>query len=133
MIPKRVLGALARTLGIILGFEVVISLLIAFLANRFQWTTAEQVSTAYMWAGVLAIGLGFFSLTGFWEGTRSFEHQYSISVINKGSWERTQLNVLDFLQSFRVLLWSVAIGGLSFVIAWIIPLLDWSVITSTMV
>jgi len=130
MNPKRVLGALARTLGIVLGVEVVISLLIATLANRSQWTTAEQVSTAYMWAGVLAIGLGFFSLAGFWEGTRSFEHQYSISVINKGSWERTQGNVLDFLQSFRILLWSVAIGGLSFVIAWIIPLLDWSVLTS---
>jgi hypothetical protein len=36
MNPKRVLGALARILGIVLGFEVVISLLIAFLANRSQ-------------------------------------------------------------------------------------------------
>ena len=130
MNPERVLGVIARTLGIVLGFEVVISLLIAFLANRAHWVTAEQFATAYMWAGVLVIGLGFFSLAGFWEGTRSFEHQYSISVINKSSWERTQGTVLDFLQSFRILLWSVALGVLSFAIAWIIPLLDWSVLTS---
>ena len=133
MNPKRVLGVLARTLGIVLGLEVVISLLIATLANRYNWTTVEEISTAYMWAGILIIGFGFFSLAGFWENTRSFEHQYSISVTNQSSWERTQSNVIDFLQSFRVLLWSVAIGGLSFVIAWIIPLLDWSVITSYMV
>ena len=75
MNPKRGLGALARILGIVLGFEVVISLLIAFLVNRAHWVTAEQFATAFMWAGVLVIGLGFFSLAGFWEGTRSFEHQ----------------------------------------------------------
>ncbi|GAG66876.1 unnamed protein product [marine sediment metagenome] len=130
MNPKQVLGALARTLGIVLGLEVVISLLIATLAYRYHWTTTEQISTAYMWAGFLAIGFGFFSLAGFWEGTRSFEHQYSISVINKSSWERTQGNVLDFLQSFRILLWTVAIGGLTLAIAWLITTLDLSVLNS---
>jgi len=36
MNPKRVLGAIARSLGIVLGFDVVITLLIAFFANRSQ-------------------------------------------------------------------------------------------------
>jgi len=54
-----VLGVLAHTLGIVLGLEVVISLLIATLANRYNWTTVEEISTAYMWAGILIIGFCF--------------------------------------------------------------------------
>ena len=73
-----------------------------------------------MWAGIIAIGFGFFSLVGQWESTRSFEHQYSISVINKSAWERTQGNVMDFLQSFRILLWLLAVGILSFGISWLV-------------
>jgi len=130
MNPKRVLGVLARTLGIVLGLEVVLSLLIATLANRYNWTTVEEISTAYMWAGILIIGFGFFSLAGFWENTRSFEHQYSISVTNQSSWERTQSNVIDFLQSFRILLWTVAIGSLTLAIAWLLTTLDWTVLNS---
>ena len=118
--PKSMLVAFARFLGIVLGLEVIISILIAFLANRYHWTTAEQIATAYMWAGIIAIGFGFFSLVGQWESTRSFEHQYSTSVINKSAWERTQGNVMDFLQSFRVLLWLLAVGILSFGISWLV-------------
>jgi len=125
MNPKRALVALARTLGIVLGIEVVITLLIAYIANRTHWTTAEQIATAFMWAGILVIGFGFFSLAGYWESTRSFEHQYSISVINKSSWERTQSNVMDFLQSFRVLLWLLAVGVLSFGISWLVKVYGW--------
>ena len=124
------LGVLAHTLGIVLGLEVVISLLIATLANRYNWTTVEEISTAYMWAGILIIGFGFFSLAGFWENTRSFEHQYSISVTNQSSLERTQSNVIEFLQSFRILLWTVALSGLTLAIAWLITTLDLSVLNS---
>jgi hypothetical protein len=105
--------------------EVIITILIAFLAYRYNWRTAEQISTAYMWAGILAIGFGFFGLTGFWEGTRSFEHQYSTSVTNQSSLERTQRNVMDFLESFRILIWLVAIGILSFGISWLVATYGW--------
>lgn len=125
MSPKRLLGVLARFLGIVLGLEVVISILIVYLANRYHWTTAEQIATAYMWVGILAIGFGFFSMAGFWESTRSFKHQYSVSVINKSSWERTQSNVEEFLESFHILLWLLAVGVISFSISWLVQSYGW--------
>ncbi len=74
------------------------------------WSTLDQYGQALVWAGILAVGLGFMSIKGQWATTRSFEYQHSLTVTKQDGWERTKWDVVESLNIHRFLFLMVTVG-----------------------
>ena len=120
MKPKIRLNLLTRLGGIVLLIEVGVIALVALIGWRAGWRTLAEFRNAMFLAGILEIGVGFIGLKGNWEGTRSFENQYSLSATEKSSWEWTQQTLVDFAQSYGFMLIMFFAGGLSLIIGWLL-------------
>jgi len=81
-----------------------------WIGIRSAWTTFEQYREGIQIAGLIVVGVGFFGVKGNWDGTRSCNYQYSMSVSTQSSWKRTQQTLLDFSQAFRFLILMILIG-----------------------
>ena len=120
MKTKIRLNLLTRLGGIVLLIEVVVIALVALMGWRAGWRTLAAFKDTMQIAGILQIGIGFMGVKGNWEGTRSFEYQYSLSATEKSSWERTQQTLVDFAQSYAFMLIMLAAGGISLLIGWLV-------------
>ena len=84
------------------------------------WTELDDFQNAIQVAGLLVMGLGLLGIKGNLDMSRSFEYQYSMSVSNKDSWERTQQTLLDLAQSYSFMLIMFIAGGVCLLIGWLL-------------
>ncbi|MCJ7735662.1 MAG: hypothetical protein MUP11_14075 [Anaerolineales bacterium] len=115
--------SLSTQILFILGIVIVVVLVIIFAVASIGWWAGWQSSKefhqAIQLAGILVIGIGFLGVKGNREGTRSFDHQSSMSASSKESWERTQQTLTDFTQGYSFMLVMFVAGGLCLVIGWL--------------
>jgi hypothetical protein len=118
----RPLGLIIRLIVGVLLLELVILGFITLLSRYLGWNTIEEIASAIEFAGFIAIGIGLLSLAGFWESTRSFSYQYSLTVGQKDGWERVQQTLVDFAQTYGFLLLMLSVGLLNLLIGWMVRL-----------
>jgi len=100
-----------RTVALIdLGILIAVSLICWFGG----WRTAHYYGNGLMLAGVIALALGTYSVTGNWGTTRSFEYQYAGSVGVEDADARIRRDWKDLGRSFSFLglMTGVALGSI---------------------
>jgi hypothetical protein len=117
---KSLFKTILRLLGRYILIETVILGVLYLVGTRVGWGSSDQYGGGLQIAGMLIVGVGFFGVKGNWDGTRSFGYQYSMTVSDQSSWERTQQTLLDFAQAFRFLLSSLLIGGINVLLGMLI-------------
>ena len=116
MNSQSILKALVRFGGVVILVECLVLVLVGLIGWRVGWRTLAEYREGLQFAGILVIGIGLIGIKGHWDATRSFEYQYSLSAGEQSSWERVQLTLVDFMQSYVFLLVSLAVGGLAILI-----------------
>jgi hypothetical protein len=79
-----------------------------------------QYGEGLVWAGFTAVGLGMLSFRGQIESTRSFGYQYSLSVEEKESWQRTREMVAEVVGVHRLLILMLVVGCMSISVGWLL-------------
>jgi len=117
---KSGLGNILRLLIIVIIVELIILAVVGVIVWRMGWNTVDQFAQTLHYAGMLVIGLGFFGIKGNWDATRSFEYQYSLSVTEQSSTQRTQQTLIDFAESYRFMLVMFSAGTISVLVGWLL-------------
>jgi hypothetical protein len=115
-----ILRSIVRLLAIVIIFEFVVLAIVGVIGWRMGWSTVDEFAQALQFAGMLIIGLGLFGIKGNWDSTRSFEYQYSLSVTEQSSSQRTQQTLVDFAESYRFMIVMFFVGFISILIGWLI-------------
>ena len=104
--------------GMLLTFIILV--IVGVVVWRLGWNTVELFGQTLQMAGMLVIGVGFFGIKGNWDVTRSFEYQYSLSVTDQSSTQRTQQALIDFADSYRFMLVMFSAGAISVLVGWLL-------------
>lgn len=101
-----------RSVGIIFGLTIGVSLIVVVIGVAFGWNTPVQFSNAFFMAGVVAIVLGTFSVTGGLHQRGNFSITYAESAGQASLSERTQRMMADINQRYGTMTLLVGVGAL---------------------
>ncbi|HDD55543.1 MAG TPA: hypothetical protein ENG59_04815 [Chloroflexi bacterium] len=105
-------------------FVVLVDLIVVAMVTGIGWWTGwtelDDFQYAIQVAGLLVMGLGLLGIKGNLDMSRSFEYQFSMSVIKEASWERIQQTLLDLAQSYSFMLIMFIAGGVCLLIGWLL-------------
>ena len=119
--PKRYLRILLfKIIGICILIELCILSLLALIGWYYAWDTVNKYGDGLFYVGLISVGIGLMSIKGYWDSTRSFGYQYSLTVINQDAWERTKLGVLETMENHRFMMIMLLIGVSNMLAGWII-------------
>ncbi len=117
---QGILNPVARLVGIILLVEVLILGIVGLIYWMAGWQTIEQYAKALMWVGLLSIGIGLMSVQGQWDSTRSFDFQYSTSVIGQDRWKLVKSYLTEGLQVLGLMFVLLLIGVINLGLWWLL-------------
>ena len=117
---RSALRVLMSFLGTVMIVELIVLIIVGVVVWRMGWNTLELFAQTLQMAGMFVIGLGFFGVKGNWDVTRSFEYQYSLSVTDQSSTQRTQQILIDFAESYRFMLVMFSAGAISVLVGWLL-------------
>jgi len=70
--------------------------------------------------GLITVGIGLMSIKGYWDSTRSFGYQYSLTACKQDAWERTKLVVIETMENHRFMLIMLLTGVINMLAGWVI-------------
>jgi len=117
---QGILYTIARLAGIILLVEAIILGIMGLIYWLAGWTTVEQYADGLMWVGLISIGISLMSVQGQWDSTRSFDFQYSASVIDQDRWKLVKSYLAEGLQVLGMMLVLLIIGMLNLGVWWLL-------------
>ncbi|MBC8510026.1 MAG: hypothetical protein H8D34_34700, partial [Chloroflexi bacterium] len=79
-----------------------------------------QYANGLMWVGLISIGIGLMSVQGQWDSTRSFEFQYSTSVIGQDRWKLVKSYLAEGLQVLGMMFVLLIIGIINLALWWLL-------------
>lgn len=119
MKKRTLLSLIIRGFLITALIDLVIIAIVTGIGFWAGWTELDDFQMAIQVAGLLVIGIGLLGIKGNLDISRSFEYQYSMSVSEKDSWERTQQTLFDLAQSYSFMLVMFIAGGVCLVIGFL--------------
>ncbi len=117
---QGIIYTIARLVVIILLVELAILGLMGLIYWLAGWTSAEQYANGLMWVGLISIGIGLMSVQGQWGSTRSFDFQYSASVIDQDRWKLVKSYLTEGLQVLGMMFVLLIIGVINLGLWWLL-------------
>ncbi len=111
-----------KLVGIRILVELCLVSLVLLVGWYLAWDSINKFANGIFYAGLISVGIGFMSIKGYWDSTRSFGYQYSSSASKQDSWERTRQGVLETMENHRFLMIMLLIGAINMLAGWIIQI-----------
>ena len=119
--PKRHLRVLFfKVVGICVLIELCLLSLLAIVGWYYAWDSVNKYGDGLFYLGLISVGIGLMSIKGYWDSTRSFGYQYSLTVIKQDAWERTKLGVIETMENHRFMMIMLFTGAVNMLAGWII-------------
>ena len=111
---------LFKLVGICILLELCILSLLGLIGWYYVWDTVNKYGDGLFYIGLISVGIGLMSIKGYWDSTRSFGYQYSLTVSKQDAWERTKLGVIETIENHRFMMIMLLSGVTNMLAGWII-------------